>query len=61
MAIAEGLRLVISHPKANTMLVLASLALQAPPVWTVEAQIEMDPGAFGQAAKLIRHASDGSF
>ena len=58
---SEELRLVVSHPKANTMLVQATLALQAPPVWTVETQIEMDPGAFGQAAELIRHASDVSF
>ncbi|HEX6400571.1 MAG TPA: DUF6228 family protein [Actinomycetota bacterium] len=58
---SEELRLVISHPKANTMLVQATLALHAPPLWTVETQIEMDPGAFGQAAELIRHASDVSF
>ncbi len=57
---SEELRLVISHPKANTMLIQANLVFQAPPVWTVEAQIEMDPGAFGQAAELIRLASDGS-
>ncbi len=54
---SEELRLVISHPKANTVLVNAALAFQAPPVWTVEAQIEMDPGAFGQAAEQIVRAS----
>ena len=39
------------------MLVVATLAFQAPPVWTVEARIEMDPGAFDQAAEQIERAS----
>jgi Family of unknown function (DUF6228) len=54
---SEELRLTVSHPKENTMLVVAALAFQAPPMWTVEARIEMDPGAFGQAAEQIVHAS----
>jgi hypothetical protein len=57
---SDELRLVISHPKANTMLVNAALAFQAPPLWTVEAQIEIDPGAFAQAAEQIVRASAGS-
>ena len=56
---AEGeLSLSASHPKANTILVQATMNFRAPPVWTAEAEVEIDPGAFAQAADDLRREAE---
>jgi hypothetical protein len=46
-------KLRAAHPKTNTVIVTAQLFYQAPPLWTVEATMEMDPGAFAQIAAEV--------
>ena len=48
------LRLTVSQPKANTVVVVATLSFQGPPLWTTEIVIELDPGAFDQPAAEAR-------
>jgi len=52
------LRLAASHPKTNTVLVRATLSFQAPPLWTAEAEVEIDSGAFAQAADDLRREAE---
>ena len=51
---SHELRLTVSQPKANTVLIVATLSFQGPPLWTAEVVIELDPGAFEQAAAEAR-------
>jgi Family of unknown function (DUF6228) len=51
---SSELRLTVSQPKENTVVVVATLSFEGPPLWTAEVVIELDPGAFDQAAAEAR-------
>ena len=46
-----------ARPETDTVVITAQLFYQAPPLWTVEATMEMDPGAFAQIAAEVHRAA----
>jgi hypothetical protein len=51
------LRLTLRHDKTNTVLVRVELEQAAPPRWRCEAELEVDPGVFGELARDVRQSA----